>query len=127
MRSRIWMLAAMAALMGDVAAAETFRFSGTTTVDMTTARDALKQIQLVGLGKLNCGVISEVEAEVLPANYKPAETENYAAGSKEIYERWTVSLCGQRVPFLLGFWPAKQGGTMFHVRHPFPADANATR
>lgn len=127
MRSRIWMLVSIAALMGDAATAETLRFSGTTTIDMAVARDALRQIQLIGLGKLNCGVIQEVEAEVLPASYKPAETENYAGSSKETYERWTVSLCGQRVPFLLGFWPAKQGGTMFHVRHPFPADANAAR
>ncbi len=124
-RSRILLLAAFSAGVAGVTRAETFRFTGTTTVDMAVAKDALKQVQLVGLGKFDCGVIEGVEAEILPDNYRPDMNHEFVQGAKEVHERWIVSLCGRREPFLIGFWAAPQGGTMFHVAHPFPADANA--
>jgi hypothetical protein len=115
----------LATLVSSVAYADTFRFTGATTVDMTVAKGALKNIQLIGLGTLGCGTIGAVEAEVLPPSYSPRNTDNYAGSAKETYERWTVTLCGKATPFLLGFWPASDGGMMFHVSYPFPPDASA--
>jgi hypothetical protein len=117
-------LTAMGVLIGPPVEAETFRFTGTTTVDMTVAKDALRVVQQIGSAKLDCGVIQSVEVEVLPSTYAPSNTDNYAGSAKETYERWTVTLCGKTEPFLLGFWPASDGGVMFHVGYPFPPDAN---
>lgn len=125
MKGRILLVAALAAGFAGAARTETFPFTGTTTADMTVARDALKQIQLIGLGKFDCGVIEGVEAEVLPKTYRPEMNHDFTRAANEVHERWTVSLCGRREPFLVGFWPAPEGGVMFHVAHPFPRDAKA--
>ncbi len=116
-------LVVFAVAVSPSAYAEQVHFTGNTTVDVTVIKDVLKQIQLVGLAELNCGVVDSVEAEVLPPSYVAPATDNSAAPSKEIYEKWTVTMCGKMSPFLVGFWPALEGGTMFRVRHPFPVDA----
>jgi hypothetical protein len=113
-------------VLASPARAETFHFKGRTTVDMTVAKDALRDVQQIGLAKLHCGVIEAVNAEVLPRSYRPARTENYAPNGRETYEKWNVILCGRTTPFLLGFWPAAEGGTMFHVRYPFPPRAKVS-
>jgi hypothetical protein len=105
--------------------AEEVHFSGQTTVDMVVAKDVLQNIQQIGLAELGCGVIQDVQSEIMPASYAPAATDNYAGQAKETYERWKVTLCGKSTSFLLGFWPAPEGGTDFHVSYPFPRDASA--
>lgn len=123
MRIRTGLLAALAVVMADAAQAETFRFTGTTTADTVVVRDALQHVQLMGEGITNCRVIGGVEADLMPRGFKPAGLTPNIDGAPEVYERWIVSLCGKRLPLLLTFWPARQGGTMFRVTHPFPADA----
>jgi hypothetical protein len=117
--------AVAAILSTTVARADPVHFTGTTTVDRTVIADALQQVKNVGLAKLKCGEMTSVESSILTATYSPKDTQNYAEPGKETYERWVVTFCGKTVPFLLGFWPASDGGTMFHVSYPFPADANS--
>jgi hypothetical protein len=123
MRGWMWGVLAGLSLMATPAAAETLRFHGDTAANGTLIRDALRNVQLVGQGRFECGVISEVEAAVLPASYKLADMQRLAKGADVIYERWIVTLCGRKEPFLIGFWPAREGGVMFNVRHPYPDDA----
>ena len=49
--------------------AEQLRFSGQTTADMALIKDTLGHIQVVGQGQRDCGVISAVDASILPEGY----------------------------------------------------------
>lgn len=123
MRIRTGLLAALAILLANAAQAETLSFTGTTTADTVVARDVLKQVQILGLGVMDCGVIGAVEADLMPTDFKPAGLTPNIDGAPETYERWIISLCGKRLPLLITFWLARQGGVMFRVTHPFPAAA----
>lgn len=103
------------------ARADQVHFTGHTTVDELVIRDALQNILRVAVAREQCNQLSAVEARVLPADYRPADPA-YRVAPDARYERWEVTLCGRVVPFLLGFWSAPEGGTMFQVGHPFPAE-----
>lgn len=94
-------------------------FTGQTTADMTLLRDAFENVKLVALGKFDCSSVDRVVSEVLPRSYEPPGEKKQEGAT---YERWTARFCGKDVPFLLTFWPAKEGGMMFSVGYPFPSD-----
>lgn len=103
--------------------AEQLSFTGRTTADIILIKDALRHIQLIGQGERNCGTISAVEATVLPESYSPRKPFPPVAANRVIYESWSANLCGDVVKFLISFWSSDDGGTMFAVTHPYPADA----
>ena len=77
---------------------------------------------LVVNGRFHCSPVQLVESEILPPSYSPPAASRVQASSKAHYERWTATFCGMKVPFLISFWPASDGGTMFSVTHPFPSE-----
>ena len=97
---------------------------GQTTADETLIRDALRTVLLVSQARLNCATLERVNAEILPPAYVPPGGRGAEGWNKTTYERWTATLCGQEVPFLVAMWAASQGGTMFRVQE-LPAEAKA--
>jgi hypothetical protein len=106
------------------ARADQVHFTGSTTVDAVVIRDALQNILRIAAANEQCNVLSAVEASVLPAGYRPPPAYA-AAGAEARYERWDASLCGRVVPFLLSFWSPPEGGTMFQIGYPYPAEVPA--
>lgn len=120
------MLAALAA--GSAAGAagpQQVHFTGRTTADAVLIRDALGNIMRFAAARDNCSTLSAVEADVLPADYVPADPKYRVGEGRVTYERWDAHLCGRVTRFLVHFWSAPQGGTMFSVSYPYPADAPA--
>jgi hypothetical protein len=104
------------------ARADQVRFTGATSVDAVVIRDALQNILQVAAAR-GCNRLEAVEASLLPADYRPAGSNDHAERPGLRYERWNATLCGHILPVLLGFWTAPQGGTMFQITIPYPADA----
>ena len=114
--------AALAAAAPDAAQPSQIRFTGHTTADATLIRDALNEVARFSGHALKCGELTAVEASILPDGWQPADP-NYRIGPPGTrYERWAVAQCGRTVPFLLGFWNAAEGGTLFQVGYPFPEE-----
>ena len=96
--------------------------TGTTTADPALIRDAASEIQRFSAAALKCDQLSAVKASVQPAGWQPADA-NYRIGPAGTrYERWEASLCGRTEVFLVGFWAAAEGGTLFQVGYPFPKE-----
>lgn len=106
------------------ARADQVRFTGRSSVDDVVIRDALQTLLRVATER-GCNRLEAVEASMLPAAYRPADSGDHGERPGLRYERWTVTLCGLAMPFLLGFWHAPEGGTMFQIILPYPADAPA--
>jgi hypothetical protein len=104
------------------AMAEQLRFTGQTTANLVLIKDTLRQIQLVGQAQNNCGVVSAVEASILPKGFQPSKAYRVGDGSI-IYETWSTTMCGKEIKFLISLWPAPNGGMMFAVGYPYPPDA----
>lgn len=95
-------------------------FSGTTSASPPLIQDVVKNLMAVGDDKLDCPQPDAVIAEALPAGFLPADPEPQPKGAGDpLYENWTVSFCGNDVPFLLTFWTLEEGGTAFSVKDPF--------
>lgn len=104
------------------AIAEQLRFTGHTAANLVLIKDTLRQIQLVGQELHNCGVVSAVEATVLPKDFQPSEAYRVGKGSVS-YETWSTTMCGNEIKFLISFWQAPNGGMMFAVGYPYPPGA----
>ena len=104
--------------------ADQVAFTGNTTANVTLIKDALHNILLYADATAHCSSLESVEARVISPAYKPADAATRPEAGKGTYESWTVSLCGKPTRFLLTFWPASDGGTMFAVTVPYPADAS---
>lgn len=102
------------------AKADQVHFVGQTTADPTLMRDALRNVLLIAQARLNCSTLEVVKSEIMPSLFTPPGGRGPEGSAKTTYERWTATLCGKDVPFLLGFWAASDGGTMFRVQYPFP-------
>ena len=102
--------------------AEQLRFTGQTTANLELIKDTLRHIQLIGQAQNDCDVISAVEATVHPEDFLPSKAYRVGEG-QVIYETWSTIMCGSEVQFLISFWPAPEGGMMFAVGYPYPADA----
>ena len=113
--------AATFAICAAPAMAEQLRFTGRTTANIELIKDTFRQIQLIGQAQIDCGVISAVEAAVHPADFQPNEAYRVGQG-QVIYETWSATMCDAEVKFLISFWEAPEGGTMFAVGYPYPAD-----
>lgn len=107
--------------MATPARADQVHFTGTTTVDAAVIHDALQNILRVAAVSEHCSMMTAVQSSLLPQGYRPPHGYEVAAAGAH-YERWNVTLCGRVVPFLLGFWTPPEGGTMFQVSYPYPAD-----
>jgi len=102
------------------AGADQVRFTGDTTADDALVHDTMQQLLLVVNGRVRYSLVQLVESEILPPPYSPPAASRVQSSAKAHYERWTATFCGMKVPFLISFWPATDGGTMFSVTHPFP-------
>ena len=115
-------IAAALSVCATTAMAEELRFTGQTTANLELIKDTLRQIQLIGQARNDCGVISAVEAAVHSEDFLPSEP--YRVGEGQVtYEPWSTIMCGSEVKFLISFWAAPEDGTMFAVGYPYPADA----
>jgi hypothetical protein len=112
----------LTAMVAAPARADQVRFTGTTSVDAVVIRDTLQNILRVAAAR-GCNQLSAVEARMLPAAYRPPGANEQGPRPGLRYERWTATLCGAPMPFLVGFWPASDGGTMFQIVLPYPVGA----
>lgn len=121
MRRRVILgVAVVLSVLSFSAHADQVRFTGRTTADATLIRDTLRNVLVIARARLNRSSTNLVTAEVLPPGYVPVGSKPEGS-AKTTYERWTVALCGNDVPFLIAFWGAPAGGTMFRVGYPFPS------
>jgi hypothetical protein len=104
------------------ARAEQVRFTGATSVDEVVIRDTLENILRVAAAR-GCNRLDAVEASMLPAAYRPPGSGDDSERPGLRYERWNVTLCGIVLSHLLAFWQPPEGGTMFQITLPYPADA----
>ena len=111
-------LVAAAMLAGSANAAQV-RMVGTTTADARLSEDVMRHVMLIANGLLHCSTVTLIEPELLPPSFKPSGGPHAECSAETTYERWNVTLCGKKVPFLVAFWSASVGGTMFRVGYPF--------
>ncbi|HTK86050.1 MAG TPA: hypothetical protein VL625_13280 [Patescibacteria group bacterium] len=102
--------------------AKNVEFKGKTTADAALVNSVFSNIMSISVKRLKCGSATQVTQEILPATYKPGG-ETFDNLTTTTFEKWTPTLCGREISFLVGFWPAADGGTMFRVVLPFPAQA----
>lgn len=98
------------------------RFTGKTNANPATVNNVVGNIMRVSADRLHCRQATQIMQEILPARYKPMG-ETFDDPARTTFEKWTATLCGRETPFLVGFWPAADGGTMFRVVFPFPPTA----
>jgi hypothetical protein len=99
-----------------VRAQEQVRFTGTTSADEQLIHDAFQNIVLYVRENLKCDTIEQVAAEVLPDGKVKRDAAQPEGTGPATYELWTVSFCGKEQPFLVVFWEAKEGGTMYRIQ-----------
>ena len=117
-------LGAMVLACSHPAMAQQVRFTGQTGADQTLLRDALQQLARHAYATLSCATLTAVSSTVLPDGFEPRPANRVAARIVR-YERWDATLCGRTVSYLFGYWPSPEGGSMFQVSYPFPAQAEA--
>jgi hypothetical protein len=98
------------------------QFSGKTTAGPALVNNVIANIMSISTKRLKCGSITQVTQEIMPARYKPGG-ETFDESATMTFEKWIPTLCGKEIAFLVGFWPVADGGTMFRVVLPFPAQA----
>ena len=104
-------------------AQEQVRFTGTTSADEQLIHDAFQNIALYVRDSLKCDRIEQVAAEVLPDGTVKRDAAQPEGTGPATYEMWTVSFCGKKQPFLVVFWEAKEGGTMYRIQLRPEADS----
>lgn len=97
-------------------AQEQVRFTGSTTADEKLINDAFQRIAHYVLESLKCQNIELIEADVLPDDAVKRDASQPEGTGPATYEQWTVTYCGKKQPFLVVFWDAKEGGTMFRIQ-----------
>jgi hypothetical protein len=101
-------------------------FTGQTTADARLIGDAMQEVVRFSAHALKCDKLTAVKASMQPEGWQPADSNFRIGPASTRYERWEVAQCGRIVPFLIGFWKAPEGGTMFQVAHPFPGEPKAS-
>ena len=94
-------------------------FSGETALTVDVIPDAFRVIAGIGAEELSCRTLTSVKAEVLKAGDVPPNDLASAIAAPADYERWTATLCGQQVAFLIGVWPADRAQSPFRIVYPF--------
>ena len=103
-------------LMAPAMAEDQVRFTGSTTADEKLINDVFQSIAHYVLERLKCQNIELIEADVLPDGAVKRDASLPEGTGPATYEQWTVTYCGKKLPFLVVFWDAKEGGTMYRVQ-----------
>jgi hypothetical protein len=91
-------------------------FEGQTIADSVLKEDALKVITLIVHATLKCSAIDRVDIQQLGPGARHPHVALPNGAGPATYERWTVSACSKKQPFLMTFYPAKGGGMMFAAK-----------
>jgi hypothetical protein len=94
-------------------------FSGDTGLDVRRIPDAFAIITGIGAQQLKCSSLSAVRSEVLKPGDIPPNDLDKDIGAPADYERWTATLCGKQVAFLMGVWAADDKRPPFRIVYPF--------
>src|SRR5689334_2827885 len=111
-----------ALLMGSILAMpmahaqEQIHFTGQTTADALLIHDALGSIAGYLKENANCPSVGDVQSEILPEDSVKRDPKQPEGTSPATYELWTSTSCGKQQAFLVVFWAAKEGGTMFRIQ-----------
>ena len=97
-------------------AQEQIHFTGQTTADAQLIKDALGSIADYLKDNANCPSVGDVESEILPEDTVKRDPGQPEGTSPATYELWTATSCGKQQSFLVVFWAAKEGGTMFRIQ-----------
>ena len=116
-------LACTALLASHPARADQVHFTGETTASAVLIKDTLQTIAQYGYSLRRCPAPSAVEAKILPTSYVPRNPQYRLGTGTVVREMWNVTLCGEKIRFLVTFWPDGSGGSMFGIGYPYPDDA----
>ncbi|WP_260295853.1 hypothetical protein [Sedimenticola hydrogenitrophicus] len=77
--------------------------------------DTTKTVVTLAKAYTRCDRVESIQTEILRIN--PAGPKPLPASSQpgSVDERWTVAICGRKVPVLVTFTPDGQGGTFFRT------------
>ena len=87
--------------------------SGNTRAGDTLKSDVSRQLAMEAHLYTKCERIDSVTTEVLKTNAVGSGKTPASLKYGSVEERWTVALCGQRVPFQVTLTPDGEGGTYF--------------
>ncbi len=95
--------------------ATTIPVNGVSQAGKVLTADVVRQISMSAKIQTKCKDVDSIEAQYLKTN--PVGTGDTAASIKygSVEERWTVNLCGKKVPFFVVFTPDGEGGTYFRT------------
>jgi len=94
-------------------------FSGDTGLGVAQIPGAFAIIAGIGAQQLKCNGLTAVKAELLKAADVPPNDLDKDIGVPSDYERWTATLCGKQVAFLLGVWSDDGNHPPFRIVYPF--------
>jgi hypothetical protein len=97
---------------------EQVKFTGITSASPQLIHDAMQPIALYIRESLGCRRLEQIEAEILPEDAIKRDASAPEGTADATYERWIVTSCGKAHPFVVVFWTAAEGGTMFSVKLP---------
>jgi hypothetical protein len=104
--------------------AATAPISGETHADLTLKSDVARKISLWAKVDTGCQRIDAIQTEVIRVN--PIGTGDSPAARQygSVDERWVVSLCDRKVPYLVSFTPDGKGGTFYKTSLEKPQKKN---
>ena len=103
-------------VLSTAVAQEQVKFTGNTTADEKLIHDAFQDIAVYMRESLKCASIDLVETKVLPDGAVKRDASQPEGTGPATYEQWTVTSCGKKHPFMVVFWSAKEGGTMYRIQ-----------
>ena len=114
MRLRFLLIAAVLATMVS-ANAEQVLFTGHTRANDTLIHDIMKYVALIGKARSQCDSPNAVETEICRTTSRPQLTSRQQAGQMFDTSVGRSLSCGRVEPFIIGYWPAPDGGMRFLV------------
>ena len=87
--------------------------NGNTSAGDTLKSDVSRKLGMEARVYTKCERIDSVTTEVLKTNAVGSGKTPASLKYGSVEERWTVALCGQRVPFQVTLTPDGEGGTYF--------------
>ncbi len=94
-------------------------FSGATALAIDAIPNAFGTIAAIAAQEINCKQLTAVRAEVLADDAVPANDLAKDISKPVDYERWTATLCGKDVAFLVGVWPEDGKQDPYRMVYPF--------
>ena len=98
-----------------LAACASRTITGQTMAGGTLKSDAFRMVASAAAVDAKCRQVDSMKTEVLAINPPGTGDTEAKRRNGSVNERWTVSLCGQTIPYRVTFVPDGQGGTYINT------------